>query len=710
MAGRRVTHRIHGRGTVTGERYLGNELLVEFLDGVSRWVPARELIVSEADIIKSAIHAFNRTHRIADAAGPKKPYVKPEDPAPIFPDARPVSEDLLEDIAPEVPQGKPEPVVIPEISVDNVHVEPEPVTVPTEPDPTIPKEDADDFNPDREIQGLLQKVHELEQLPADGPPAESDISHTTEKKPAPVFRMPGIQIIEEALPTPAPGGKRKTEHQEVPEEKSDGPVIIHTRSERKILIRPNEECKPPTVEMTTETTHTAPVPEHGLIPDISIKAVPDKETVEIPVIPEDSEPVDTDSVRPEQKIKPFSPERQAARCIIEALRVGIVPHHRTDDFSCGREKESEIFETWLQKRANACMFLNGDYGSGKSHMLEIIAAKALKKKWAVAVVEIDPDELPFYLPKRIYQQIVHSLRYYNKNQELGFRDLITAVMETKKSGKADILKNHPLVGNLYSAWHDSSNAVSEFCIYDKCDLLDWIEGERPRLHGFPELKDQQTAANVYCNLLSVIGWCARNILNLQGLLVLFDEGEGIDRSLYTAAHFKKSENFLKGLLLMAYSDPVLLNEYEFMVTEAIPRGNRFGEETGLYYGGTKRNTSSFLWQDTSHVKLLFALTPGIVPVIRDQIIRDPALNVKITEIELEELREEHLKELFSRITAVYNTAYGSASSDSIYQYLVKTQTRLFVKSAVEALDVMRFNPSTYHEELQTAIAQKMNFS
>jgi hypothetical protein len=395
-------------------------------------------------------------------------------------------------------------------------------------------------------------------------------------------------------------------------------------------------------------------------------------------------------------IRPCTPDRFEARRVIEALRLGVVPHKKIEDFSCGRETESEIVEEWLEDPEKSCMFFSGEYGSGKSHMLEISAAKALKNNWAVAVIEIDPDESPFNQPKKIYRQIIKSFVYQDEENLLGFREFILKILNSGKKKKIETLREHPFIGSLFRAWHEISDDTT-YLNHEKTDLLLWVEGDEINPPGLPKLYGYQNSANIYCNLLSGLGWAARNIAGLNGILILVDEGEGIDKGWYSTYQFSRAGSFIKGLVLMANSEKILHDEFNYMKTVAFPRGIKEGEYTRLIYGG--RRPCSFLWSERSHVKILFSFTPYIVPFVYEDIIGDEAVCRKIPEITLEELREEDLDLLYHKINSLYDTAYEFSSQNSIFPILPKEKTRLFVKSVVEALDIMRFNPGTYHEEL-----------
>jgi hypothetical protein len=335
-------------------------------------------------------------------------------------------------------------------------------------------------------------------------------------------------------------------------------------------------------------------------------------------------------------------------------------------------------------------------------MLEISAAKALKNNWAVAVIEIDPDETPFNQPKKIYRQIARSFVWQDGENLSGFREFILKILNSKKKKKIETLSKHPFLGSLLKAWLERSDETTYCLTYDKTDLLLWVEGEEINPPGLPRLHGYQNSANIYCNLLSGLGWAARHVAGLRGLLILIDEGEGIDKGWYSAYQFSRAGNCIKGLVLMANSEKVLHQEYDYMKRHAFPRGNKTGKYTELLYGGTSKQSCSFLWQEESHVKILFSFTPYIVPFVYENIIHDEEVCRKIPEIALEELQEKDLDLLYHKINALYDSAYEFSSQNSIFPILPKDKTRLFVKSVVEALDVMRFNPDTYREELGIA--------
>ncbi|MBO3757598.1 MAG: DUF2791 family P-loop domain-containing protein, partial [Candidatus Brockarchaeota archaeon] len=117
-------------------------------------------------------------------------------------------------------------------------------------------------------------------------------------------------------------------------------------------------------------------------------------------------------------------EQLEARKIIEALRLGIVPQKYVEEFTFGREKEIKQIKSWLSNEDESSLILVGEYGVGKTHILEYLYSYLLKDNWAVSIVNLDPNELPFHKPKRVYEAIISSFRF-GKNRN--FRDFLKEI-------------------------------------------------------------------------------------------------------------------------------------------------------------------------------------------------------------------------------------------------------------------------------------------
>ena len=426
----------------------------------------------------------------------------------------------------------------------------------------------------------------------------------------------------------------------------------------------------------------------------------------------------------------LSEEQFKARQIIEALRLGVVPHKYVEEFTFGREDEIKQIKNWLNNPSSGSLAIIGEYGVGKTHLLEYIYSFALNNNWAVSIVELDPNEAPLHRPKVIYQKIISSFRF--KSQNGNFREFLRRIASPIKgkniskycSHKKFKIKEHNENGNLiYCPLHDTTiregaglckgckYSVGFHAVYElkehrylgriieeirneKDDeyVWEWIEGN-PTLYYSLRMYEYSTCANVYCYILSGIGWAARNVLGLNGFLILFDEAESVDSYWYTSYQNNMAWNFLTGMVLMANNDRRLLldiDNIEHRYTRSGHSQGYWGKYTGLQYCGYSH--LPFIWKIPCYVKIIFTFTP--IPWILD---RDP-LNT-LSNFELEHLDNASLKKISETIVKLYQKAYNFHPNEDIFDLVPKDKTRLFIKGMIETLDLMRFHSDKSVEEL-----------
>ncbi|MEA1869857.1 MAG: BREX system ATP-binding domain-containing protein [Euryarchaeota archaeon] len=142
--------------------------------------------------------------------------------------------------------------------------------------------------------------------------------------------------------------------------------------------------------------------------------------------------------------EPILPEeRFSTREIIEALRLGIVPHGQVDEFTFGRDYTISQIKEWLIRLGFGSLIVSGEYGVGKTHLLDYTYSSSLKRDWAVAMVALDPSELPLHRPKAIYEAIVRSFKFRTHNG--GFREFLR---EIAASSKWHELQEHEYLGTV----------------------------------------------------------------------------------------------------------------------------------------------------------------------------------------------------------------------------------------------------------------------
>ncbi len=98
---------------------------------------------------------------------------------------------------------------------------------------------------------------------------------------------------------------------------------------------------------------------------------------------------------------------RTADIVIEALRIGEVPHEGQDAIATGIDAQVSALDADLQRIADGrgrARFLRGEYGAGKTFFLRYLAARARRKGYAAAYVRIAYPEVPLHKPVALYRE------------------------------------------------------------------------------------------------------------------------------------------------------------------------------------------------------------------------------------------------------------------------------------------------------------------
>lgn len=364
-----------------------------------------------------------------------------------------------------------------------------------------------------------------------------------------------------------------------------------------------------------------------------------------------------------------------ARRMVEAFRLGIVPHQDVEFFTFGREKPIAVLDRALADLARGqggAFMVEGEYGAGKTHLLEYVHHRALASGMAASLVQFDPAEVSPHRPKRVYREVAHNLRYIKDATEHGFRDLL------RKATDLD-MRDHVFLGPVLAKLRKIDAGQQQAEVF-----WQWVEGESTKEYAterkspfrvkggqrIPALYDFSTAADLYCNILSGMSWMARE-LGMRGLVLLVDEAETVTH-LWDIMYLAKSVNFMDGLVRTAQNDPDLKRINDRMVHNRV-------------------RPVPYIYRQPA-LLLVFATTPSPY----DYAYIKLANRIR-HRLELEPLEDRALCDAFSTMVMIYRRAYPSFEMSDLDQKKLLREAsrrniegvRAFIRFSIEALDVTR---------------------
>lgn len=256
---------------------------------------------------------------------------------------------------------------------------------------------------------------------------------------------------------------------------------------------------------------------------------------------------------------PMTKTQFDARQLVEALRVGVAPAQHVQDLTIGLDDERKVLEEGFSQahsRGGAGFAVIGDYGHGKSHIVELTAQEALKRDFLVATVSLDLQEMPPHRSFDIYAGLMHSLRYPDTD-ERGLGPLLEKA--TSRESIREQLNNatdvelDPLNITI-AALNNTSSIRAQRAWYE------WLMGgqrtktvnkTKPRGLKFPSIYKQGHNARQIAYLLSGVSVLSR-LMGYSGLAVLIDEAESY--SLLYAYQKPKASQFFSALLYTAMQE------------------------------------------------------------------------------------------------------------------------------------------------------------
>lgn len=432
---------------------------------------------------------------------------------------------------------------------------------------------------------------------------------------------------------------------------------------------------------------------------------------------------------------PQSVDSLHAALTLEAMRLGVVPPSDLEQSTVGRDVEIDVVRRDLEQAtvSGARRAFLGDYGLGKSHMLELIEQIALKQNFLVSKVTLDHAELSPSQPKRIYHAVLRNLIYPDRPKSL---DGIAPLLE-KAANCEEVLKKFAIKSDkpmprsvreqlamglhLYlspaiaytRALADEEHLRLPAHVGDKHAwiqtarhmLIDWIEGhptqsnqdindELNLIHGrFPKiysLLDYRPWAKIYAYIINGISQLAKDV-GYAGLVVVLDEAE------FYSLLSSQNRMFAKSLF-QAWSHAVC----------AEGEGDLTCSSDELLTGGygIQRELPT-RYSDTPGLYLVFAMTPNTDGI---RVLQDALAPQYICF--LNQLTAPDYLQMTAHLVDLYRHAYPSAVipdgieaplSDVVNALTQQGQLanpRQTMKFLTEFLDLVRFEPQKLPEVIE----------
>ncbi|MEZ6003391.1 MAG: DUF2791 family P-loop domain-containing protein [Planctomycetota bacterium] len=381
-------------------------------------------------------------------------------------------------------------------------------------------------------------------------------------------------------------------------------------------------------------------------------------------------------------------ERADLRQTVEAMRLGVVPAEHVREYTVGREATFASLEEILGVQGGLRV-LWGDYGSGKTHMLDIAERIALEHGYLTSRIVLDPFEVPPSHPRRLYASIVERLRYPD-DQGHGLEPLFERLVESDEhADPGGHFQSRFYSPYLFALRREDGELLDWMRDYvDGCNM-DVADGNArlarlgwagPRLLT---MSDYRTYGRMYTHLLGTMATWAKDA-GYRGLLLLFDEVEFVDS-------LSKQE--------LGFAMEVL----KHFAAVTVPREDLCFDPDALYKGGHKVHRELRLhFRSDQPLTVLFALTPlaDIQQSFRGIVDKDE------WNIPLPPLRESDLGDLLRGVLGVYLRAYpdsGIVPDDRAEVLSVVrdaaldrgTSPRVLVRSLATALDAIRWRRRTW---------------
>ena len=308
-----------------------------------------------------------------------------------------------------------------------------------------------------------------------------------------------------------------------------------------------------------------------------------------------------------------SKDRVSFRRGFEAVNLGVVPPDSSSliEMSIGGARIADEVRGGLDKanHSGLCKVVFGEYGTGKSHYLNLVRAAAQQTGWVVSYLEFDPKAVDPAKPHLVYREIMSNLSFPKREDGSitnGFFGLIKEIRANwHLVRELPYLKRNPwfrygleaLQFHPHSETPDYVSACTwlgggSFLLTGSGSIRMLAKGTSVKPTMIPNMPKMKETGEIYVYHLVVINEICR-ALGYKGLLIILDEAEHVRG--FSAPRKERANNLFE---LLARSAHLPLGEgaptpcdYGFEIPEYWNNGPHFGLFVGLTEGNTFEDDS-----------------------------------------------------------------------------------------------------------------------